>query len=114
MPTVNLTTSGSLIYDLLADYWDTRTCNAGTSSNQCPSWSVTPSANLTLIETMAAGPLNFYPPGTGSAPMRAFGTVVTAASPALPAAGSYIPSFSDPNPGRLTYLSVVVAPARTP
>lgn len=110
-PTLPITVGGSFVYSLLADYWDTRTCTAGTVSNQCPQWSVTPPANLTLIETMADGPLTFYPPGTGSAPMRAFGLAVTASSPSLPAPGSYVPSFSDPNPGRLTYLSVVVAPA---
>lgn len=113
-PTLPLAASGSLIYSFLADYWDTRVCAAGTASTQCPAWSVTPSTNLTLIETMAAGPLTFYPPGTGSAPMRAFGMVVTAESPALPALGNYTPSWSDPNPGRLTHLSVVIAPAQAP
>ncbi len=113
MSSLHVAVSGSLIYSFLADYWDTRACSAGTSSNQCPAWSVTPSANLTLIETMANAPLTFYPPGTGSAPMRAFGMVVTAASASLPALGDFTPSWSDPNPGRLTHLSVVVAPAQS-
>jgi hypothetical protein len=113
-PTLPVAVSGSLIYSFLADYWDTRACTAGTASSQCPAWSVTPSANVALIETMASAPLTFYPPGTGSAPMRAFGTVVTGSSPSLPAPGNYVPGFSDPNPGRMTYLSVVVAPAQAP
>jgi hypothetical protein len=105
--------SGSVIYSFISDYWDTRTCAVGASSSGCPAWSVTPAANLTLIETMATAPLTFYPPNSGNAPMRAFGMLVTAASPVLPAAASYTPSWSDPNPGRLTHLSVVIAPAQS-
>jgi hypothetical protein len=107
-------TSGSFLYDFMSDYWDTRTCAVGTASSGCPAWSVTPSTNLTLIETMATAPLTFYPPGTGSAPMRAFGMAVTAASPLLPAAGSYTLTWSDPNPGRVTHLALAIAPAQSP
>jgi hypothetical protein len=113
-PSLPVTVSGSLIYSFLSDYWDTRTCAVGAMSGGCPAWSVTPAQNLTLIETMATAPLTFYPTNSGNAPMRAFGMVVTAASPSLPAVGTYVPSWSDPNPGRLTHLAVVIAPAEGP
>ncbi len=112
-PSLPLTVSGSVIYSFIADYWDTRTCPVGMRSSGCPAWSVMPTANLTLIETMATPPLTFYPPNSGNAPMRAFGMVVTAASPLLPAAATYTPSWNDPNPGRLTHLAVAIAPAES-
>ena len=109
-----LAVSGSVIYSFIADYWDTRSCAVGAASSGCPAWSVSPAANLTLTETMATAPLYVYPPGSGNAPLRAFGMLVTAASPTLPVAGTYAPSWSDPNPGRLTHLAVTVAPAQSP
>lgn len=106
--------SGSVIYSFISDYWDTRTCALGARSSGCPAWSATPAQNLTLIQTMATAPLTFYPPDSGTAPMRAFGMLVTADSPAWPAVGTYKPTWSDPNPGRLTHLAVVIAPAQAP
>jgi hypothetical protein len=111
-PSLPVAVSGSLIYSFIADYWDTRSCALGARSSGCPAWSATPAANLTLTETLATEPLTFYPPNSGSAPMRAFGMVVTGASPSSPAVGTYAPSWSDPNPGRLTHLAVVLAPAQ--
>ena len=113
-PMLPVAISGSVMYSFMSDYWDTRTCSAGAVSSGCPAWSVTPAANLTVTETMATTPFNFYPPGSGNAPIRAFGMLVTAASPSVPQTATYSPSWSDPNPGRFTHLSVVVAPAQSP
>jgi hypothetical protein len=113
-PPLAVAVSGSLIYSFISDYWDTRTCALGTRSSGCPDWSVMPAQDLTPLETMATAPLTFYPPNSGNAPMRAFGMVVMSASPSLPAAGSYSPTWSDPNPGRLTHLAVAIAPAQAP
>lgn len=112
-PALPIEVPGSVIYSFLSDYWDTRTCAAGMRSGGCPAWSVTPDTNLTLTETMATAPFNFYPPNSGNAPIRAFGMVVTSSSPSVPAPGSYAPTWSDPNPGRLTHLAVAIAPAQT-
>ncbi|HTQ04297.1 MAG TPA: hypothetical protein VMI54_10590 [Polyangiaceae bacterium] len=102
--------SGSLIYSLMsAESMDGGTCTPNTPSAACPSWSVSPSTNLTATETLALAPVNIS--GT---PMRAFGMVVSGASAGLPATGTYAPSWSIPASGRMTHLAVAVAPAHSP
>jgi len=105
--TLPVATSGSMIYSFMAQMWpNLGGCTTGTPASNCPAWSVSPSANLTLTETVATSELN-----VNGAPTRVFGMVVTATSPALPAAGSYMPSWATPSAGRLTHLAVAIAPA---
>jgi hypothetical protein len=102
-----LTVSGSAVYSLIATMWsDGGGCTPNTPATNCPSWSIAPSANLTVTETLASPQLS-----AGSAVMRAFGMFVNAASPGLPDAGTYAPSWSVPWSGRMTHLAVAIAPA---
>jgi hypothetical protein len=102
--------SGSAIYSFIAALSsDGGGCTANTAAANCPSWSVSPSTNLAITETMAMPPLSI-----GSTPMRAFGMYVGAASPGLPAAGTYAPSWSIPSSGRMTHLAVAITPAHSP
>jgi hypothetical protein len=108
--TLPVETSGSLIYSFACAYWsDTSSCTANAPSSTCPTWSVTPSTNLTVTETLATAALT-----VSATPVRMFGMVVSAASARLPAAGSYQPSWSFPYTGRLTHLAVAIAPAQSP
>jgi hypothetical protein len=104
-------TSGSVIYSYMSAYWmDGGNCTAGTPSANCPAWSVSPSTNLTVTETLASGVTNFG----GSAAARAFGMFVNASAAGLPAAGTYAPSWTIPISGRMTHLAVAIAPAQSP
>jgi hypothetical protein len=105
---VDVATSGSFIYSFISTYWSEGLgCPVGMPTSGCPAWSVNPSTNLTVAETLATSPINFG----GSATARMFGMSVSAASPALPVAGTYTPSWSVPYSGRMTHLAVVIAPA---
>jgi hypothetical protein len=108
---LTIATNGSAIYSFISVYWMADTgCPAGTPTTNCPTWSVNPSTNLTLIETVSTGVVNL----PGGAPARAFGLFVTAPSPNLPAAGTYSPTWNFPNAGRMTHLAMVVEPAQGP
>ncbi len=103
--------NGSAIYSFVSSYWmGDASCPAGTPGPGCPTWSVSPSMNLTVTETVSTGTINL----SGGAPARAFGMLVTAPSANLPAAGMYTPSWTFPNSGRLTHLALVLEPARSP
>lgn len=110
--TVPVAVSGSVIYSFASAMWmDSRNCPAAQPqpATGCPSWSINPFTNLTLLNTVGSGVLNI-----SSAPVRAFGLYVNAASPNLPAAGSYTPQWSIPSTGRMTHLAVAIAPAQGP
>jgi hypothetical protein len=67
---------------------------------------VNPSTNLTVIQTMST--TTAYIGGT---PTRAFGMYAGSPAPSLPAAGTYNPSWTLSNSGRMTHLALVIAPA---
>jgi len=109
--TLPVATSGSAIYSFISTMWaDPGGCTTGTPSSNCPMWSISPSANLTLTETLATASQIL---GSWNAPTRAFAMLVTATSPSLPAPGTYMPSWTIPNggAGRLTHIAVAIAPA---
>jgi hypothetical protein len=113
--TLDITTTGSAMYSFATTYWMADVgCPTGTPTANCPTWSVSPAMNLTVTETMSTGTMNLPDPNNATAPMRTFGMLVTAASPSLPAVGSYAPSWTFPNGGRLTHLAVAIAPAQAP
>lgn len=107
--TLPVATSGSMIYSFMAQMWpNLGGCTTGTPASNCPAWSVSPAANLTVTETVATTELLV----DNTAPARAFGMIVTATSPALPAGGqSYMPTWATPSAGRLTHIAVAIAPA---
>jgi hypothetical protein len=106
--TIPVATSGSVIYSFASALWmDGKSCPAGMVTSGCATWSITPSTNLTLLNTVSTSPQNF-----GGTSLRAFGLYVNAPSANLPAAGSYTPSWSIPFSGRMTHMAVVVAPAQ--
>jgi len=111
-------TSGSVLYSFFADEFDSRACAVGASGGTCPTWTVSPAAGLTLSETMATPPFEFYPisnpANSAHAHIRGFGLAVTASTAALPGVGSYTLTWSSPNPGRMTHLAVAIAPASSP
>jgi hypothetical protein len=108
---LEVATNGSAIYSFVSAYWmGDASCPAGTPGPGCPNWSISPSMNLTVTETVSTGPINL----ASDAPARVFGMLVTAPSANLPAAGTYTPRWSFPNSGRLTHLALVLAPARAP
>lgn len=106
--TLPVATSGSVIYSFASALWmDGKNCPAGVVTSGCPTWSITPSTNLTLLNTVSTAAQSF-----GGTSMRGFGLYVSAPSANLPAAGSYTPTWSIPFSGRMTHLAVVVAPAQ--
>lgn len=108
--TVPVAVSGSVIYSFASAMWmDGRNCPAGMVTSGCPTWSITPSTNLTLLNTVSTGAQSI-----GGTPVRAFGLYVNAASANLPVAGSYTPQWRIESSGRMTHLAVVVAPAQGP
>jgi hypothetical protein len=106
--TIPVATSGSIIYSFASAMWmDGKSCPAGMPTTGCPSWSITPATNLTLLNTVSTSPHT-----VGGSTMRAFGLYVNAPSPHLPTAGSYTPTWSIPFTGRMTHMAIVVAPAQ--
>jgi hypothetical protein len=82
-------------------------CPVNTMPAGCPTWSVTPSANLTLTELLSSAEV-----GGGGGVMRAFGLYVSAGSAFFPTSGTYTPSWTVPYSGRMTHLAVVIHPAQ--
>lgn len=106
---LTLSASGSMIVSFIATTGsDGGSCPVNTPQSNCPTWSVTPSKNLTVTETAATAPL-----GYAGGQLRVFGMVVTAGSASLPDAGDYAVSWSVPSSSRMTHLAVVVAPAQS-
>ncbi|HEY3496098.1 MAG TPA: hypothetical protein VGK73_15475 [Polyangiaceae bacterium] len=108
--TVPVAVSGSAIYSFTSALWmDGGNCTPNTPSSNCPAWSVSPSTNLTVTETLAMAPVT-----VSGAPLRTFGMFISATSPSLPAVGDYQPRWSIPYSGRMTHLAVAIAPAQSP
>lgn len=102
-----IATSGSVIYSFGAAMWmDPGTCPLGAPSADCPTWDMNPSSALTASQTMSTSAMYII-----DVPLRAFGMYATAASPELPQAGTYTPSWTLTHAGRMSHLAVVIAPA---
>jgi hypothetical protein len=109
-PAVSIATTGSRIYSFMSTMWmSNMSCPTNTPTSGCPTWSVSPATGLTLTELLSSAEVS----GAGTL-MRAFGTYVSAGSAALPAVGTYTPSWSVPYSGRMTHLAVVMHPAQQP
>jgi hypothetical protein len=110
--TVTVSTSGARIYSFTSEMWWTgnMNCPVGSWTAGCPSLTLNPSTGLTATSTFSTQDVTVG--GTGGAPMRAFGALVTAGSASAPAAGNYSLTWGIPFSARLTALSVVVNPAQ--
>jgi hypothetical protein len=107
-PAVSVATTGSRIYSFISALWmNGMSCPVNTVTSGCPTWSVSPSANLTQTETLSSAEVS-----GGGTLMRGFGFYVSAASAFFPTSGTYTPSWSIPYSGRMTHLAVVIHPAQ--
>jgi hypothetical protein len=94
-PAVSVATTGSRIVTFMSTLW----------SSDTPTFGVTPSSGLTIADVFSSATV---------LDMRGFFRYVSAGSAFLPNPGSYTPSFSVANLGRMTQLGVVIHPAQAP
>jgi hypothetical protein len=100
-PVVSIATTGSRIYSFMSALWgSTAACPGG-----CPTYGITPAMGT---------PNELYnsPEVNNGASMRAFFRYTSPGSAAAPTPGTYTPSFSHSNIGRMTHFAVVIHPAQ--